>query len=325
MGQFGRRRFFLASTALLAAASSFARSDGRMPRIAVLSLVARRPQGIYDDFEAGLRELGYIDGKNYVLDFRDAGGRVEQLPQAAAALVRDRPDIIVVGANPNIKAVLDATSTIPIVMFVGVDVVNEHFVASLPRPGGNLTGLTWDAAPETWAKMLEFLKEAVPGLERLANIFYKSDSVVEVGKALDPLAKQLHVAVLPIEVGDDFEAGFRTARAQGAHAILFAGSVAFYFRRTELVALARRYKLPAAYTQSEYVEAGGLMSYSPSIRALARRSAYFVDRILKGANPAEIPIELPNKLELVVNLGTARELGLKLPQSLLLRADRVVE
>jgi len=291
----------------------------------VLSLVARRPQGIYDDFEAGLRELGYVDGKNYVLDFRDAGGRLERLPQIAAELVRDRPDIIVAGANPNIKAVLGATSTIPIVMFAGVDVVNEHFVASLARPGGNLTGLTWDAAPETWAKMLEFLKEAMPRLERVANFVYKSDTVVGVGKALAPVAKHLNVAVVHVEVGDDFDAGFRAARAQAAQAILFAGSVPFYFRRTELVALARRYKFPAGYTQSAFVEAGGLMSYSPSIRALARRAAVFVDRILKGANPAEIPVELPSKLELVINLRTARELGLELPQSLLLRADRVVE
>jgi putative ABC transport system substrate-binding protein len=325
MGQFGRRRFLVASATLLTGASAIVQGDGRMPRIAVLSLVARRPKGVYDDFEAGLRELGYVDGKNFVLDFRDAGGRIERLPQAAAELVRDRPDVIVVGANPNIKAVLGATSKIPVVMFVGVNVVNEGFVASLARPGGNLTGLTWDAAPETWAKMLEFLKEALPELKRVANMYYKGDGVNELGKALDAIAKHLNITRVGIEVGDDFEAGFRAARREGARAIVFAGSVPFYFRRTELVALARRYGIPGAYPVSAFAEAGGLLSYSPSLRALARRAAYVVDRILKGAKPADIPIERPTTLELVVNRGAARELGITLPQSLLLRADRVIE
>jgi ABC-type uncharacterized transport system substrate-binding protein len=276
----------------------------------------------------GLRELGYVEGKTIVIEWRSAEGKLDRLPALVAELVGLKVDVIVTGGPLPTRVTKDATSTIPIVVTQVNDPVGNGFVASLARPGGNITGLS-TLAPEISGKQLELLKEILPGLSRAAvfgTSTHPGNSQVlkEVELAAGALAVKLQY--VDILVSRDIESAFRAAVKGRADAVLMiAPSSVVGDRRQELVDLAVKSRLPVIYPFSSYVEAGGLMFYGANLRDLDRRAATFVDKILKGAKPADLPVEQPTKFELVINLKTARALELKIPAHLLMEADRVIE
>ena len=276
----------------------------------------------------GLRELGYVEGKTIVIEWRSAEGKLDRLPALVAELVRLKVDVIVTSGPLPTRVTKDATSTIPIVMAQVNDPVGNGFVASLARPGGNITGLS-TLAPEIIGKQLELLKEILPSLSRAA-VFGTSTQpgnsqvLKEVELAAGALAVKLQY--VDILVSRDIESAFRAAVKGRAHAVLMiAPSSVVGDRRQEIVDLAVKSRLPVIYPFSSYVEAGGLMFYGANLTDLDRRAATFVDKILKGAKPADLPVEQPTKFELVINLKAARALELKIPAHLLMEADRVIE
>jgi putative tryptophan/tyrosine transport system substrate-binding protein len=276
----------------------------------------------------GLRELGYVEGKTIVIEWRSAEGKLDRLPALVAELVRLKVDVIVTSGPLPTRVTKDATSTIPIVMAQVNDPVGNGFVASLARPGGNITGLS-TLAPEISGKQLELLKEILPSLSRAA-VFGTSTQpgnsqvLKEVELAAGALAVKLQY--VDILVSRDIESAFRAAVKGRAHAVLMiTPSSVVGDRRQEIVDLAVKSRLPVIYPFSSYVEAGGLMFYGANLSDLDRRAATFVDKILKGAKPAELPVEQPKKFELVINLKTAKALELKIPAHLLMEADRVIE
>ena len=276
----------------------------------------------------GLRELGYVEGKTIVIEWRSAEGKLDRLPGIVAELVRLKVDVIVASGPVPTRVTKDATSTIPIVMAQVNDPVGNGFVASLARPGGNITGLS-TLAPEISGKQLELLKEILPSLSRVA-VFGTSTQpgnsqvLKEVELAAGAFAVKLQY--VDILVPKDIESAFRAAVKGRAHAVLMiAASSVVGDRRQEVVDLAVKSRLPVIYPFSSYVEAGGLMFYGANLSDLDRRAATFVDKILKGAKPAELPVEQPTKFELVINLKTAKALELKIPAHLLMEADRVIE
>ena len=276
----------------------------------------------------GLRELGYVEGRNVVFERRFAEGRQERLPALAAELVRLNVDILVTGSNPVIAAVKEATATIPVVMAVSRDPVGAKFIASLARPGGNITGLANDTAPEIIGKNLALLKEAVPRISRVTYLWNPVPPGAEASKnALESAARNLGVAFQPVEVRGhaELEGAFAAMVRERANGIVVAQDPVTFGSRSQVVLLAARSRLPAVYGVREFAEAGGLMSYGPNIADQFRRAAMYVDKILKGAKPGDLPIEQPTKFELVINLKTAKALGLTLPPSLLQRADQVIE
>jgi putative ABC transport system substrate-binding protein len=279
--------------------------------------------------EEGLRDLGYVEGRNIVVHRRYAESKPERLPGLAAELVRLKVDVIVATTNPTIAAAKRATTSIPIVMVIASDPVGTGFVASLARPGGNVTGVTLDTGPELNAKRVELLNAIIPRASRVAVLWNPSfPGAVESWNAAENAARRLGIPVRSVEIRglDDFEAAFATMvreRAEGV-VLVSSGPVAFT-RRRHIVGLAAQARLPAAHGLREWVDDGGLMSYGPSLIDLWRRSATFVDKILRGAKPGDLPVEQPTKFELVINLKAAKALGLTVPQSLLLRADQVIE
>jgi putative ABC transport system substrate-binding protein len=279
-----------------------------------------------DAFRQGLRELGYVEGKNIVIELRSAEAKTDQLPALAAELVRLKVDVIVTGGPLPTRSAKEATSTIPIVMAFDTDPVGNRFVASLARPGGNITGLS-DFAPEISGKGLELLKEIVPRLSRVAvlgtsNRPGNAQSLKETEVAAVALGIKLqHLDVLSPK---DIETAFRAAGNEHADGALVLQSSIHFSQRKQIAELAVKIRLPATYPRREFVEDGGLMSYGVSISDLDRRSATYVDKILKGAKPADLPVEQPTKFELVVNLKTAKQIGLKIPPNVLARADRVI-
>ena len=276
----------------------------------------------------GLRELGYVEGRNVVFERRFAEGRQERLPALAAELVQLKVDVVVTGSNPVIAAVKQATATIPVVMAVSRDPVGAKFIASLARPGGNITGLANDTAPEIIGKNLAFLKEAVPRISRVTYLWNPVPPGAETSKnALESAARNLGVAFQPVEVRGhaELEGAFAAMVRERANGIVVAQDPVTFGSRSQVAVLAARNRLPAVYGVREFAEAGGLMSYGPNIADQFRRAAMYVDKILKGAKPGDLPIEQPTKFELVINLKTAKALGLTLPPSLLQRADQVIE
>ena len=276
----------------------------------------------------GLRELGYVEGRNVVFERRFAEGRQERLPALAAELVQLKVDVVVTGSNPVIAAVKEATATIPVVMAVSRDPVGAKFIASLARPGGNITGLANDTAPEIIGKNLALLKEAVPRISRVTYLWNPVPPGAEASKnALESAARNLGVAFQPVEVRGhaELEGAFAAMVRERANGIVVAQDPVTFGSRSQVVLLAARSRLPAVYGVREFAEAGGLMSYGPNIADQFRRAAMYVDKILKGAKPGDLPIEQPTKFELVINLKTAKALGLTLPPSLLQRADQVIE
>jgi putative ABC transport system substrate-binding protein len=281
-----------------------------------------------DAFEQGLRDHGYELGKNLVIEYRSSAGNLDRLPALAAELVRLNVDVIVTGINPAIIAAMQATSTIPIVMYFGNDPVGAKLVASLAHPGGNLTGLSIDTGDEFLGKRLELMKEASGKLSRLA-VLYNSANVGHqlYLKNLETPARALKLALIPVGYREpgDFENAFRTMTSKQADGVfLFSDGVSFG-QRPLLASLAVKHRLPSGFPAKEYVEAGGLLSYGPDLLHISRRAATYVDKIVKGAKPAELPVEQPTKFELVINLKTAKQIGVTIPPNVLARADKVIK
>ena len=301
---------------------------GNVPRIGYLggASLSAIPERI-EAFRQGLRELGYVEGKNVVIEFRWAEGQLARIPGLAADLVHRKVDVIVTAGPLVTRAAKQATSTIPIVMATDPDPVANGFVASLARPGGNVTGLS-TLLPELSGKRLELLKETIPKLSRLA-VFGTStrpgnaQSLNEVEVA----AKAFDVKVLKLDVlsPKDIATAFGAAAKEQADVVIWlvAGGFAIT-QRTEIVELAVKKRLPVIYDRREFVEDGGLMTYSVSATDLHRRAATYVDKILKGANAADLPVEQPTKFEFIINLKTAMQIGLTIPPNVLSRADRVI-
>jgi putative tryptophan/tyrosine transport system substrate-binding protein len=328
-----RRREFiilLASATACPLAAHAQQQAGKVPRIAFLGVTSPsdRPP-LLDAFRQRLRELGWVEGQNIVIDYRYAEGRVDRLPDLAAELVRLKVDLIVASAGTQVAtAAKNATETIPIVMIAVRDPVGTGLIASLARPGGNVTGVSGSAGLELFAKQLELLKEIVPKIRRVAILSnpdnaYHQLAIREVNVAARSLGVQLQL--LEARGPNEFDGAFAAMAKERVEALLVVSDVIFNNHRTRLADLAARSRLPAAYGATESVEAGGLMSYGPSFLDLHRRAATYVDRILKAAKPADLPVEQPAKFELVINLKTAKALGLEVPPSLLARADDVIE
>jgi len=279
-------------------------------------------------FQQGLRELGYVEGKTVLLQVRLAEGTVERFPQLARELVTLKPDVIVATSDVAIASVRRETQTIPIVMVVSSDPAGAGFVANLARPGGTVTGLS-ALSPETSGKRLELLREVVPGLSRVA-LLWNPDSRGNLldYKETEAAARSLHVELQSVELfrGEDLDRAFSTVTKGRAQALIVpVGNPITVARRDKVANFAQRSRLPSIYGVREYVDAGGLMSNGPSTADLFRRAATYVDKILKGAKPADLPVEQPTKFELVINLKTAKALGLTIPPSLLQRADHVIQ
>jgi putative ABC transport system substrate-binding protein len=277
-------------------------------------------------FRQGLREHGYVEGKNIVIEWRFAEGKLDRLPALATELVRLKVDVIVSGAPAPTRAAKGATATIPIVMAQDSDPVGSGFVASLARPGGNITGLA-TLAPEISGKQLELLKEIVPKLSRVAVLGTSTrPGTAQMLKETELAAGAFKVKLQYLDVLDPKEiaTAFRAATKGRADAVILLPSGVFNSQRTQIVELAAKSRLPTIYYAAEWVEDGGLMTYSASLIDLSRRAAIYVDKILKGAKPADLPVEQPTKFELVINLKTAKQIGLTIPPNVLARADRVI-
>ncbi len=293
--------------------------------LSTATLVEERPNGLYSAFVERLRELGHVEGRNLVIERRYAGGRPETLAELAAEFVRLKVDIIVCAGAVATEAARRATTTIPIV-FVAGDPVGWRFVASLARPGGNLTGMSLIVA-ELDSKRIELFKQAVPGLSRLA-ILSSGAALPPTWAATEAASRGLGIEPAPVLVvhkADEFGNAFALAVQAHANGVLPLSTPLFNAEMRQIIELAAQARLPVMYEHRDFVEAGGLMSYGPSIRDVFRRAAGYVDRILKGAKPADLPVEQPTAIELVINLKTAQALGLTIPQSLLARADEVIE
>jgi len=278
-------------------------------------------------FRQGLRDLGYVEGKNIVIEARYADGKLDRLPALAAELVHLKVDIII-SAGPQVtRAAKEATGTIPIVMGFDYDPVGNGLIASLARPGENITGLS-TLAPELSGKQLELLKEIVPGLSRVAVLGTSTQpGYAQVLKETELAAGVLKVKLQYLDVlaPKDIETAFRAATKGRADAVLALQSAVLLPQRAQLAELAVKSRLPATYHAREYVEAGGLMTYSVNVTDLFRRAATYVDKILKGAKPADLPIEQPMKFEFIINLKAAKQIGLMIPPNVLARADRVIK
>jgi putative ABC transport system substrate-binding protein len=278
-------------------------------------------------FRQGLRELKYVDGKNIFIEWRSAEGKVERLPALATELVSLKVDVIVTGSPTVTRATKETTSRIPIVMALDNDPVGNGFVASLARPGGNITGLS-SISVDTSGKQLELLKETIPRLSRV-TIFGTSTNPgnAQALKEIELSARVFKIQLQYLDILDpkDFESAFETAVNGRANAVLVLGSPVNFNNRTLVAELAVRSRLPVIHSNTEYVEAGGLMTYGPNYPDLYRRAATYVDKILKGAKPADLPVEQPMKFEFIVNLKAAKQIGLTIPPNVLVRADRVIK
>ena len=281
-------------------------------------------------FRQGLRDHGYVDGRSVVTDYRSAEGKLERLPALAAELVALKVDVIVASDTPAAQAAKQATTTTPIVFAATGDPVTNGLVRSLARPGGNVTGLSL-IAPELVGKRLEQLKRIAPGVRRVAVLWQPGGSggrtEDEALKEAEAAGRALGMRLQFVEARGpaDFDRAFSDMTRARAGALTVIGSAMFANERRRLVELAARDRLPAVYGFREYVDAGGLMAYGPNVADLFRRAASYVDKILKGAKPADLPVEQPTKFELVINLKAAKALGLTIPQSVLARADQVIE
>jgi putative ABC transport system substrate-binding protein len=278
-------------------------------------------------FRGRMRELGWVEGRNFTLVARFADGRATRLPELAAELVRERVDIILAGSSPGVLAAQRATSTIPIVMVTTGDPVADGIVKSLARPGANVTGVT-AIGQALNTKRLELIKEAVPGARRVGVImnpeaFYTPSLLEDRQRAARSLA--LDLRLFEVREPDNLEAAFAAARTDRMDALLVQTTAFFITHRKRIVELAARSRVPAVYGEREFVDAGGLMFYGAGLGDMYRDAAVYVDKILKGAKPADLPIEQPSKLELVINLKAAKALGITIPPSVMARADRIVE
>ena len=308
--------------------SADAQQPTKIPRIGYLSAPSPSNMAARNEaFRQGLRDLGYVEGKNIVIEYRSGEGKLDRLPALAAELVRLKVDVIVTGGPGSTRSTKEATSTIPIVMAQDNDPVGNGFVASLAHPGGNITGLA-TLSPEIGGKRLELLKEIVPKLSRVAvlgtsTIPGSAQQLKETERAAGALGMKLQY--LDVLDPKDIETTFRAATKGRAEAVLTLTSVILLSQRAQLFNLVVKNRLPAIYSQPEYVEDGGLMTYGVSITDLHRRAAVYVDKILKGRKPADLPVEQPIKFELIINLKAAKQIGLTIPPNVLARADKVIK
>jgi putative ABC transport system substrate-binding protein len=323
-----RRAFVgaIASGVVGARSLAFAQSAAKVYRVGFLLGATRESVApLFDALRDGMRDLGYIEGRNVVYEQRYGGGRMERLPELAAELVRLRVDVIVTGTNIHVDAVRHATTTIPIVMVFAFDPVGSGFIASLAHPGGNITGLSADASVDLWAKYLDLLKGIVPRLSHVGVIGQRSTQVgfAELETASRKLDLTLDVA--DIKSADDFDAAFAALVAKRVGALLIVIGPLTYLLKERIADEALKQHLPAITNAVEFARAGLLMSYGPYIQDLYRRAATYVDKILHGVSPANLPVEQPKKLDLTINLKTAKAIGLTIPQPLLMRADEVIQ
>jgi putative ABC transport system substrate-binding protein len=305
-----------------------AQQPKKIPTVVFLALAPRSSVSPrFEGLRQGLRDLGYVEGKNIVVEYRSADEKPDRLTELAAELVHVQVDVIVTGGEIVTRVVKKATSTIPIVMTIDPDPVASGFVASLARPGGNITGLS-NLSPELSGKRLELLKEIVPRLSRVAVFGTSSAPGIARGlKEMELAAGTLGAKVQYFDVLDpkDFEIAFRAASNGRPDAVLTLSSAVLTSHRKQVIDFAEKSRLPAMYTSKEYVEDGGLMSYSANIVDLLRRSATYVDKILKGAKPADLPVEQATKFEFIVNLKAAKKIGVKIPLNMLAGADKVIK
>jgi putative ABC transport system substrate-binding protein len=305
-----------------------AQQAGKVYRIGYLSAPSRASvERALAAFLRALRELGWVEGQNLIIEYRWAEGKIERLPDLAADLVRRKVDLIVAPAGSAALAAKNATSSIPIVMIFPSDPVEMGLVASLSHPGGNVTGTTYAPGAGIFGKQLQLLKEAIPRATRVAILWNPEDQGSALQKsAVDAAARSLGIRVQHLQVRgpEEFNGGFAAMARERAEALMFGGSSMFLVHRTRIAELALKGRLPTMHNFREMVEAGGLMAYAINMTDFISRSAVYVDKILKGAKPADLPVEQPTKFELVINLKTAEALALKIPQSVLARADELI-
>jgi ABC-type uncharacterized transport system substrate-binding protein len=304
-----------------------AQQPKKVPRLGFL--IGSSPAAIaarIEAFRQGLRDLGYVEGKNIIIEYRSAEGKLDRLSELAAELVRLKVDVIVTSGPSVTRAVKEATTTIPIVMGFDTDPVGNGFVASLARPGGNITELSV-VSPELSGKQLELLKETVPRLSRMAVLGNSTlPGNAQALKEMELAAGAFKVQLQYVDVLDlkDIETAFRAVSKGHADAVLVLGNPIFLSQRIQITDLAVKSRLPAIYERPEYVDDGGLMTYGVNINDLYRHAATYVDKILKGAKPADLPVEQPTKFDLIINLKAAKQIGLTIPPNVLARADRVI-
>jgi putative ABC transport system substrate-binding protein len=323
------RLFALGFGGALLLALSFpaeAQQPKKVPRIGYLASDSHAPTR--EAFRQGLRDFGYVEGKNILIEWRFAEDKPDKFPALADELVRLNVDVIVSGASSAVPILRRATKTIPIVMAnYGGDPVADGLVASFAKPGGNITGVI-SLSPELSGKQLELLKETLPKLSRVAVIWNPDDrsgriQLQEVQTAAGPL--EIQVLAVEVRASDELDKAIEVAAHGRVAALMVPRTAFFYLLRKRIVALAEKHRLPGMYFAGEFVQDGGLMSYSGNNDAQYKRAAYYVDKILKGAKPGDLPLEAPTKFELVINLKAAKQIGLTIPQSILFRADKVIK
>jgi putative ABC transport system substrate-binding protein len=329
-----KRRGFITFLGGLAAAwpiTGRAQQGAKVARIGYLSTNLASNPHHHEAFRQGLRDLGYVEGRNVVIEYRDAEGKVERHPALAAELVALKVDVIVVaGSTLTAQTAKQATSTLPIVFIAVGDPVGSGLVTSLARPGGNVTGLS-NIGPELVGKCLELLKQAVPGVDRVAVLWVpgalgeRTDKDMLKGAEVAGRALGVQLQFVDARGLENFDRAFSDMTSARAGGLTVLPSARLLREHRRLVDLAAKNRLPAVYTSREFVDAGGLMAYGANLADLYRRAATYVDKVLKGAKPADLPVEQPTKFELVINLKTAKALGLEIPPTLLTRADEIIE
>jgi putative ABC transport system substrate-binding protein len=313
--------FFLANVSV-----AQAQQTAKIPRIGMLiSGSTSTHKSAIDAFHRGLRELGYVEGKNVLIEYRYAEGKRERYPALAAEMVRLKPEVIVVASEGFTAAAKQATSTIPIVVAGAGDLVGSGLVASLAQPGGNITGST-TMSPDLSGKRLELLKEAVPKASRVAVLLYPAGSDLAEVKQTQAVAQALKVKIQVVEVKDpsEFQSAYAAMRRENANALILIQGSFTGFHRKELIELGIKNRLPTMCEVARWTEDGCLISYGPDLNYQWNRAAVFVDKILKGRTPADLPVEQPMKFEFIVNLKAAKQIGLTIPPNVLVRADRVI-
>jgi putative ABC transport system substrate-binding protein len=322
-----RRAFIVGGVAAFAAPFAADAEQPKPPRVGFL-LMGFAQAGLtsaFDAFRDGLRELGWIENENIAIEYRWAGEDPQRLHELAAELVRLKVDIII-GSTPGVRAAQHATTSTPIIMCIADDALKERFVTNLARPGGNITGMA-SFGSELVGKRLELLREAAPGISRVALLWNPPGSGSDYTKETLTVARSLRVTLQPAEIltVDDFESAFASVLKGRAQALVVGSGQFLFAHQRRVIAFATSSRLPSIYAWKDPVSAGGLMAYGLNIPQVYRRAAYYVDRILKGTKPGDLPVERPTKFDLVVNLKTAKALGLTIPPSLLARADQVIE
>jgi putative tryptophan/tyrosine transport system substrate-binding protein len=323
------RRAFLAMIAGGMVAAPLAAEAQQAEKVYRIGVLSSASGATWEGFRQGLRELGYTEGRTILIEWRWTEGKAERAPELAAELVRLQPDVLVTSGPQPSAAAKAATATIPIVFIAVADPVSVGLVARLARPGSNITGLATLVGAGFVGKLIEVLKEAFPQVSRVAILINPTNAMHQqiVANELPQAAERLRLTLLTVEAraADSLTGAFETAVRSRAGAIMVLGDPLVFVHRARIAELAAKHRLPAMYLFRESVEAGGLMAYGPSFHDLGRRAASYVDKILKGAKPGDLPVEQPSKFELVINLKTAKALGLTIPQSLLQRADQVME